>query len=182
MRPSVHGSLRSLFAAALTLIVTLTVTVSHAASANEARLGSADDMAYLRALAGDVVQAARVRPGERRAGSATNTLGCTLIMPGGNYPAFWIRDFAMSVDSGWITPDEILNHIRITARAQNGAAPRVLKNGLVIPPYAIPDHINFDGGAVFYPGTYGTGSDQGTGAYGFLPPVDDHYEDRKSVV
>jgi hypothetical protein len=70
----------------------------------------------------------------------------------------------------------MLNHLRLTASCQNGAAPRPLKHGLLIPPYAIPDHINFDGKPVFYPGTYSSGDDQGKGDYGMLPPVDDHYE------
>lgn len=131
---------------------------------------------FLRAMTRDVVQAARVKPDEKRGGSATNTTGSTLIMPGGNYPAFWMRDFALSLDSGFITAEEMGHHLRLAARCQNGPAPRPLKNGLVIPPFAIPDHINFDGSAAFYPGTYASGEDQGNGTYGFLPPVDDHYE------
>jgi hypothetical protein len=136
----------------------------------------AEGMDFLRGLSRDVVQAARVRPGEGRSGSVSNSVGFTLIMPGGNYPAYWIRDFAMSLESGCVTAEEMLNHLRLTARAQNGAAARRLANGLMIPPFAIPDHILFNGGAVFYPGTYSTGRDQGSGAYGILPPVDDHYE------
>ncbi len=136
------------------------------------------DLAFLRDLTRDVVRASRVEPGRRVGGSPTNTVGFTLIMPGGrgSYPAFWIRDFAMSLESGFITPEEILNHLRLTARCQNGPNTRRLAHGLRIPPFAIPDHINFDGGAVFYPGTYSSGHDQGRGAYGVLPPMDDHYE------
>ncbi len=33
--------------------------------------------------------------------------------------------------------------------------------GAVVPAYAVPDHINFDGRATFYPGTYDSGSKQG---------------------
>jgi hypothetical protein len=136
----------------------------------------AEDLAFLRDLTRDVVQAARIKPGEKRGGSPANSTGCTLIMPGGNYPSYWIRDFAMALDSGFITEAEMWDHLKLAAQAQNGAEPRLLKNGLMVPPYAIPDHINFDGGAVFYPGTYSSGEDQGNGAFGFLPPVDDHYE------
>lgn len=131
---------------------------------------------FLRTMTRDVVQAARVKPGERRGNSPTNTMGFVLICPGGNYPAYWIRDFAMSLESGFITSEEMLNHLRLTARVQNGPAMRKLANGLIIPPFAIPDHVNFDGSAVFYPGTYSSGINQGNGAYGILPPVDDHYE------
>lgn len=139
---------------------------------------SAPDLSFLRDLTRDVVEASRVKPGQKAAGSPTNTCGFTLIMPGGrgSYPAFWIRDFAMSLESGFITPEEMLNHLRLAARCQNGPVARKLQRGLVIPPFAIPDHINFDGGAVFYPGTYTPGDDQGNGAYGILPPVDDQYE------
>lgn len=136
----------------------------------------AEGIEFLRAITRDVVQSARVAPGECRGNSPTNSVGFTLICPGGHYPAYWIRDFAMALESGFITPEEMLNHLRLTARAQNGPVARRLANGLIVPPFAIPDHINFDGGAVFYPGTMSSGNDQGNGAFGILPPVDDHYE------
>lgn len=147
------------------------------AAASTAGAASAD-IEFLRGLTRDVVAASRVKPGERVGGAPANSCGVTLIMPGGrgSYPAFWIRDFAMSLESGFITAEEMLNHLRLTARCQNGPTARHLEHGLVIPPFAIPDHVNFDGGAVFYPGTYASGEDQGTGTYGILPPVDDHYE------
>ncbi|MBI2929017.1 MAG: hypothetical protein HYY24_25415 [Verrucomicrobia bacterium] len=135
-------------------------------------------MRFLSDLTRDVVAASRVRPGGKAGDSPTNSCGFTLIMPGGRggYPAFWIRDFAMSLESGFVTAEEMLNHLRLTARCQNGPSARQLKHGLIVPPFAIPDHINFDGGAVFYPGTYSASDDQGNGAFGILPPVDDHYE------
>jgi hypothetical protein len=136
----------------------------------------ASGMEFLRGMSRDVVESARVKPGQRRGGSMTNSVGFTLICPGGNYPAYWIRDFAMALESGFITQEEMLNHLRLTASCQNGPTARRLAHGLVIPPFAIPDHINFDGGGVFYPGTMSSGNDQGNGAYGILPPVDDHYE------
>jgi len=133
---------------------------------------------FLGELTRDVVEASRVYPGTAVGNSPTNITGGTLIMPGGRggYPAFWIRDLAMSLDSGFISPAEALHHLRLVARGQNGPNQRPLKHRLVIPAFAIPDHINFDGTAVFYPGTYSSGEDQGDGTYGQLPPVDDHYE------
>jgi hypothetical protein len=138
----------------------------------------ASDLEFLRGLTRDVVEASRVKPGTQIHGSPANQCGFTLLMPGGKggYPAFWIRDFAMSLESGFISPDEMLSHLRLVARCQNGSAARPLRHGLVIPPFAIPDHINFDGGAVFFPGTYSTNDDQGDGSYGLRPPLDDHYE------
>ncbi len=164
-----------------TSVITLGV-VGHFGAAGKAvlslRLIPNADLAFLRGLARDVVQASRVPPGQSVGRSPTNTCGFTLIMPGGRggYPAFWIRDFAMSLDSGLITPQEMFHHLRLIAQCQNGPVARKLKHGLLIPPFSIPDHINFDGTAVFYPGTYSSGEDQGAGAYGILPPVDDHYE------
>ncbi len=138
----------------------------------------AQDLEFLRGLTRDVVAASRVKPAQKAGSSPANSCGVTLIMPGGrgSYPAYWIRDFAMSLESGFITWEEMRDHLRLTVRCQNGPVARRLKRGLVVPAFAIPDHINFDGSAVFYPGTYSAGDDQGTGTYGILPPVDDHYE------
>jgi hypothetical protein len=81
----------------------------------------------------------------------------------------------MSLESGFITPQEMSNHLWLIARTQNGAEGRHLANGLLVPPYAVADHIEFDGGATFYPGTLDTGTNQGDGTCGILPPADDHY-------
>jgi hypothetical protein len=137
-----------------------------------------DDIKFLRELTRDVVQASRVKPGQSIAGSPPNTMGHTLIRPGGRdcYPAMWVRDFSMSLDSGFITVEEAKQHLRLIASRQNGPRARKLKSGATIPPWAIPDHINFDGGAVFFPGTYSAGEDQGGEPFGLLPPADDHYE------
>ena len=127
----------------------------------------------------DVVEASRVKPGSNGGGRwpLTNSCGFTLITPGKDtYTAYWIRDFSMSVDSGLITPDELRQHLLLTCQAQNGPADLKLANGLHVPPWAIPDHINYDGRPSFYPGTYASGHDQGSGACGHVPPIDDHYE------
>ena len=68
------------------------------------------------------------------------------------YTAFWVRDFSMAVDSGFVTADELRNHLLLTCKAQNGPEDRKLANGLHVPPWAIPDHINYDGRPSFYPG------------------------------
>ena len=134
-------------------------------------------MAFLSQMTSDVVQACRVQPGQSVNGSPANTVGYTLIMPGGNggYPAFWVRDFAMSLGSGCITPQEMSDQLQLIAQSQNGSNALNLANGLIVPPYAIPDHIEFNGSPTFYPGTYATGTNQGDGTCGLLPPADDHY-------
>lgn len=145
------------------------------ASADEGPIADANGMAFLKDMAAATIESARVRPGQKRGGQGPNATGITLITPGGNYPALWVRDLAMSLDCGLIGPDEILPQLRLIARCQNGAQERRLKSGAIIPPFSIPDHINLAGGAVFYPGTYSSGEDQGADPWGPLPPVDDHY-------
>jgi hypothetical protein len=144
-------------------------------SAGKSLLLEETDRDFLRGLASATLEKARVRPGETRGTMPVNCQGATLITPGGDYHSFWIRDFAMSLDCGLIPPEEILPHLRLVARCQNGEKERRLASGAIIPPFAIPDHINFDGGAVFYPGTYSSGEDQGAAPWGPLPPMDDHY-------
>ena len=138
-----------------------------------------DDLTFLRDMTRDVVEASRVPPGSNGGGRwpLTNSCGFTLITPGKDtYTAFWVRDFSMAVDSGFVTAEELRNHLLLTCKAQNGPEDRKLANGLHVPPWAIPDHINYDGRPSFYPGTYSSGQDQGNGACGRVPPIDDHYE------
>jgi hypothetical protein len=82
----------------------------------------------------------------------------------------------MALDSGFFTPDEMRDHLRLTCKTQNGQTDRRLANGLHVPPWAIPDHVNYDGRPTYFPGTYASGDDQGGGDFGRVPPIDDHYE------
>ncbi len=137
------------------------------------------DLDFLRDMTRDVIEASRVKPGSNGGGSwqLTNVFSFALIAPGQrNYTAFWPRDFSMSVDSGFITPSELSNHLWVACLAQNGPTDRKLAHGLHIPPWAIPDHVNYNGRPAYYPGTYAWGEDQGTGGNGRVPPIDDHYE------
>ncbi len=137
------------------------------------------DMEFLRDMTRDVIHASRVAPGSNGGGkwALRNTVGFPLVTPGrDSYHAFWIRDFSMALDSGLIAADEIRDHLLLICRTQNGPGVRRLANGLHLPPWSIPDHINYNGLPTFYPGTYATGEDQGSGAFGQMPPIDDHYE------
>ena len=138
-----------------------------------------EDLAFLRDMTRDVVEASRVKPGSNGGGRwpLTNSCGFTLVTPGKDtYTAFWVRDFSMAVDSGFITAEELRNHLLLICKAQNGPAELKLANGLHVPAWTIPDHINYDGRPTYYPGTYASGQDQGAGACGRVPPIDDHYE------
>ncbi|NLG24582.1 MAG: hypothetical protein GX558_04455 [Clostridiales bacterium] len=127
------------------------------------------------------------------AGTAGDVLGrCALVagpsealgrayrvrVPSGDmkYGSFWVRDAAMMAESGLIDNGEIWDWVElICLHGQNGPAERPLAAGLRVPAWAVADHINLDGGAVFYPGTMQSGDDQGDGRYGALPPHDDGY-------
>jgi hypothetical protein len=138
-----------------------------------------EDLAFLREMTRDVVEASRVKPNSNGGGRwpLTNSCGFTLITPGKDtYTAFWVRDFSMSMESGFITAEELRDHLLLVCKAQNGPAELKLVNGLHVPAWAIPDHINYDGRPTYYPGTYASGQDQGAGACGRVPPIDDHYE------
>lgn len=127
----------------------------------------------------DVVEASRVKAGSNGGGHSplTNTCGFTLITPGKDtYQAFWPRDFSMALYSGFISTEEIRNHFYLLCRVQNGPNEKKLANGLHIPPWAIPDHVNYDGQPVWFPGTMSSGSDEGKGLCGRMPPVDNNYE------
>ncbi len=101
-----------------------------------------------------------------------------LLLPAGDngYPSFWVRDSAMMMQSGLVDAAHMRQYIRITSLfGQNGAEERNLAHGLHVPAWAVADHINDNGKAVFFPGTYADGDDQGTGIYGFYPPLCDNY-------
>lgn len=102
----------------------------------------------------------------------------SVLLPSGDekYGSFWIRDCAMMAESGLLPLDVFKSYIEIfSACGQNGNKRIDLENGLVIPPYALADHINYDGGAVYYPGCGDSGNNQGDGTFGIYPPFCDNY-------
>jgi hypothetical protein len=132
---------------------------------------------FLKSITIDVIEESRVMPGASLPITGGNTTGITLIRPGGRncYPSFWIRDYAMSLESGLIPVEEARSLLLLTAKCQNGSKPIRTEFGAVIPPFAVPDHINPDGKPVFFPGTYSSGKDQGGEIWGFRPPFDDQF-------
>jgi hypothetical protein len=167
-------SLLAAAAAATTPLVCSLKAAEQAAGANMKPIDQ-PSLTFLKDLAAATIESARIRPGQSRGGAGPNATGITLISPGGNYPALWTRDFAMSLDCGLIKAAEIPPQLRLIARCQNGEKERRLPSGGIIPPFAIVDHVNLAGGAVFYPGTYSSGDDQGAPPWGPLPPIDDHF-------
>lgn len=132
-------------------------------------------MAYITDLASAVVEASRVRPGESVAGIGPNVTGGTLIRPGGRecYPAFWIRDFAMSLDAGLFTPEEVVHALVLTAERQQDEDWQT-RSGSLVPRGSIADHVSFGGLPIFFPGTLDDYEGQGM-PWGRTPSLDDHY-------
>jgi hypothetical protein len=138
-----------------------------------------DDLKFLRDMTRDVIEASRVKSGSNGGGNCpvTNTCNFALVTPGKDtYQAFWPRDFSMALGTGFINAEEIHNHLRLLCRVQNGAKEVKLANGLHVPGWAIPDHINYDGRPVWFPGTMSSSNDQGNGVCGRMPPFDDNFE------
>ena len=134
------------------------------------------DMQFLKGIAAAVVQESRVYPDSRVGNIGPNTTGATLIRPGGRacYPAFWIRDYAMSLESGLIKPEEQRHALVLTAGKQQ-VEPWSLPNGSFVPRGAIPDHISFGGKPIFFAGTLEDYEGQGGPQWGKLPCLDDHF-------
>ncbi len=136
---------------------------------------SSEDAAFLRQQARKFVQAARLEPGARR-GKWRNMTPFVVHVPGANmgYPAFWVRDAVMMLGADFVPAEEIEGWIRLITSAIRPEDWNV-KPDAVVPAYAVPDHINFDGRPTFFPGSYDSGSKQGGKPYGKYPPLDDHF-------
>lgn len=134
------------------------------------------DVAFLWELTGAVVQESRVVPGAKVGKYGPNTTGGILIRPGGRdcYPAFWIRDYTMSLDCGRISVEEQKHALLLTAANQQDTEWR-LPSGSVVTPGSIPDHITFGGKPIYYPGTLDDYDGQGGPRWGKLPCLDDHF-------
>ena len=140
---------------------------------------SDEDMDYLHQLTKEVVDSSRIFPGQELQESirsyGPNNSGITLIKPGGrgSYPAFWIRDYAMSLGSGFIGIKEQLNTLMFVASKQANNS-WWTKSGSLVPLGSIPDHIRFDNGKpIFFPGTYNY-EKQGDTLWR-VPPYDDQF-------
>jgi hypothetical protein len=137
---------------------------------------SQEDMSFLESITAAVVAESRVYPDAKVGNIGPNTTGDTLIRPGGRdcYPAFWIRDYAMSLEAGFFTSKEQRHALILTAEKQQ-TKPWNLKSGSFVPKGAIADHITFGGSPIYYPGTLEDFEGQGGSNWGKLPALDDHF-------
>lgn len=136
-----------------------------------------DDFKFLEGLTKNVLEDSRIYPGQSISKDfGPNNTGGVLIRPGGRdcYPAFWIRDYAMSLECGFVPPEEQKHMLMLTASTQCNQT-MITKGGCMIPLGAIADHIRIDDGLpVYFPGTYSY-EDQGTLNWGAFPPYCDQF-------
>lgn len=141
------------------------------------QLISDDDFAYLAGLTKAVVDSSRIHPGNRLVDPfGANNTGGTLIRPGGRetYPAFWIRDYAMTLETGLVTREEQQHMLWLTAATQCDQS-WITKGGSYVPYGAIADHIRVDDSKpIYFPGTYDY-EGQGTEEFGRMPPYCDQF-------
>ena len=135
-----------------------------------------DDLSFLEKMTRAVLDSSRIYPGQAISSFGKNNTGGSLIRPGGrdDYPAFWIRDYAMCLETGFITAAEQKHMLLLTASAQCDQA-WITKGGSMVPFGSIPDHIRIDNSLpIYFPGTYDY-NDQGNKEYGMMPPYCDQF-------
>jgi hypothetical protein len=134
---------------------------------------SQEDANFIERLAINVINAARVAPGASVAGQPPNSSGETLIRPSGAeaFPAFWVRDHALAVETGLISLEEQRHAILQTAFHQQDGD-QLLASGARIPEGSIPDHITFEGVPHFFPSMTAGINSQGGDSSGDLPSYD----------
>jgi hypothetical protein len=158
------------------LVLGFFMTAADGTFSAEDPLLNSEDWRFLKEISVAVMEASRVRPDEKVGVIGPNITGGTLIRPGGrnSYPAFWIRDYAMSLDSGLVATDEQRHMLLLTATHQQDTEWR-LANGSVVTPGSVPDHVSFGNKPIFYPGTLEDYEGQGGPRWGILPSLDDAY-------
>ncbi len=138
---------------------------------------SNSDLDFLKELTKAVLESSRIYPGQNISKVyGSNNTGGMLIRPGGRdcYPAFWIRDYAMSLESGFVTNDEQKHMLQLTASTQCDQS-WITNSGSIVPQGAIADHIRIDDSKpIFYPGTYDYHA-QGEKRWGMAPPYCDQF-------
>lgn len=136
-----------------------------------------EDLAFLQQMVKDVMDSSRIYPNQLISDNfGPNQTGGILIRPGGrnSYPAFWIRDYAMSIQSGFVTQEEQKHMLLLTAKTQSDEF-KFTKWGSFIPKGAVADHIRIDDGKpIYFPGTYSY-ENQGDKKWGMQPPFCDQF-------
>ena len=136
---------------------------------------SPTDQAFLHDQAQRVVNLAHVAPGGM-SGGRTNTTPYAMLLPDSQqtYIAHWLRDSNMATGADFVSADDVRDWIKLTA-ATIGQKDWHVRDGVDVPAFWVPDHINFDGRPTYYAGNYEEGDQQGGGNNGALPPMDDNF-------
>lgn len=138
---------------------------------------SKEDFVFLEGITKAVLDASRIKAGqELPAPFGKNNTGETLIRPGGRdtYPSFWIRDYAMSLETGFISKAEQQHMLMLTASTQCDQT-WITKGGSMVPFGSIADHIRVDDSKpIYFPGTYDY-EGQGTNEFGTFPAYCDQF-------
>ena len=136
-----------------------------------------NDLVFLEQMVKNVMEASRIYPGQKISKDfGPNQTEGVLIRPGGrtSYPAFWIRDYAMSIETGYVSEKEQKHMLELTASTQSDSLIRT-KWGTSIPKGSIADHIRIDDGKpIYFPGTYSF-ENQGEKKWGMQPPFCDQF-------
>lgn len=136
-----------------------------------------EDFLFLEGMTKAVLDTSRIQPGqELPAPYGKNNTGGVLIRPGGRetYPSFWIRDYAMSLETGFVSKAEQKHMLLLTASTQCDQT-WITRGGSMVPFGAIADHIRVDDlKPIYFPGTYDY-EGQGTKEYGTFPAYCDQF-------
>lgn len=136
-----------------------------------------EDFLFLKGITKAVLDTSRIQPGqELPAPYGKNNTGGVLIRPGGRetYPSFWIRDYAMSLETDFVSKAEQKHMLLLTASTQCDQT-WITKGGSMVPFGAIADHIRVDDlKPIYFPGTYDF-EGQGTKEYGTFPAYCDQF-------
>jgi len=140
----------------LILSILPAITVNVQSAYQPGSLLSSEDLIYLKELTRDVLDSSRIYPGQKISpDSGGNSTGGILIRPGGRktYPSFWIRDYSMSLECGFVKVEEQKHMLLLTASTQCDRT-WITRTGSLVPSGSIADHIRIDDGLpVYFPGT-----------------------------
>lgn len=161
----------------LSFLFVLKITTAQSYTGNKEQVINSDDFNFLERLTKDVLESSRIYPEQTISPDfGSNDTGGILIRPGGSdcYPSFWIRDYAMSLESCFVTAEEQKHMLFLTASTQCNQT-WITDGGSIVPYGAIADHIRIDNGLpIYFPGTYSY-EGQGTKQWGKTPPYGDQF-------
>ncbi len=159
------------------LVIVLVIPLSGQEIIKQNSLLTKNNLEFLKEMTKDVIESSRIYPGQKISDEfGSNNTGGVLIRPGGRscYPAFWIRDYAMSLESGFVTEME-QKHMLLLAASKQCDQTWITNSRSMVPVGAVADHIRIDdSNPIYFPGTYNY-LNQGGKTWGMFPPYCDQY-------